>query len=655
MKQKISIGAAGMIVIAIGAIYLGLHRHSGIDSTAAPSTASPLSVSPVLIDTVNTQRHRENLDTIVSNTKLDESANVSCRARLNSSTFSNGAALARQSLGLAGNYAEQSASYQAPSTDNITAATIANEITDRLTADSGDNQTLTLLSKNTKYIGLAICSSDDRTFTLQSAASHSWQVVVQLYGTNPALESSTLPNTSTAPPMSAATQKAAQTALTPTTRAKETIRIPSPPHSPASPENPAIPSTPVTAPTCSHADDTAQSEYINWNNQTWWARNIYGNPGNNNWGRMYGNVCVLTDGSLQLGIQNVNNAWYSSEVDLEGPSLGYGQYSFTYDVDPAAAPNTILGLFVYDKDAPAQSYREIDIELSKWGDSANTSSAWYSVQDVTDHRERISDHGLSTGPYTSKFIWEAGQIYFSTVDAHGKLIGEQTVRSGVQDPGNARVAMNFWLMDGTAPATTHPKARIYNFTYTPSITHALTKAASFTPRFDTPTYWASYRGASVTDDELELPAQTNYPEAYAGTVLDLNDSSYTSHIAQVPELGNGTTEADFKLEYNADNALQLYISGGQLCGFYIVDGSKTARCFGSFSIAAQGYMRFRHDGTNIIFETSPDNMSWTTLWTFVSPFSGEILKTLRPSYAAGYWGAETAPGKLVIDTINGSK
>ncbi len=411
--------------------------------------------------------------------------------------------------------------------------------------------------------------------------------------------------------------------------------------------------------TCPQSPDTPQDTYLTWQNHKWWVRDIAGNPGNNHWGRTYGNACVMTDDSLRLGLRNVNGTWYSTEIDYEDGALGYGEYTFTYDYDAADLPsNSVLGIFVYDRNSPAQDYREIDIERSKWGNTAPYGAdMWYSVQSVTGKPERQSSHGMpSKGPYTSSFVWQAGQVYFKTVDAAGNLVGEHLTTSGVQTPGNASVVFNLWMMNGEVPmdGAAFPTVRILSFKHTPGITHNTVPAAQFdSSHLSMSTYWNRDEGnPTIGNGRMTLPATPSYTAAAGGSVLNLNNSSYSVHIAEVPALGNGTTESSIELRYDNNNKVSMYISGGTLCSSYNLASVRTQQCSGTYDPVQHANLRVLNSGGNLVYQSSSDNVTWTTLWTVANPFSTTQLSAMRPIFSAGYYGTETNTGNLVIDRIN---
>jgi hypothetical protein len=98
-------------------------------------------------------------------------------------------------------------------------------------------------------------------------------------------------------------------------------------------------------------------------------------PGPNRFGA--DDVRVDAGGRLHLGIVGKKGGWFCSEVVL-GRSLGYGEYRFVVrkeDLDD----NAVFGMFLWDARAPRLHFREVDIELSRWGDPRKA-NAQFAVQ-----------------------------------------------------------------------------------------------------------------------------------------------------------------------------------------------------------------------------------------------------------------------------------
>jgi|GEM_PF-792058 len=186
---------------------------------------------------------------------------------------------------------------------------------------------------------------------------------------------------------------------------------------------------------------------------TWNVRNTYGGPGPNNWTSSSNSVWVDNDGNLHLKIRKLGDNWYCSEVWTDD-SFGYGEYKFyvssnveNYD------ENIVCGLFTYLTDND-----EIDIEFSRWGDPGSN-AGWYVVQPSCPGNYESFPLNLTGDFSTHRFIWGPTQIKFESWHGHydeppqGNLIHEWTYTGDdIPDPGNEKLHLNFWLMNGIPPS-----------------------------------------------------------------------------------------------------------------------------------------------------------------------------------------------------------
>ena len=159
------------------------------------------------------------------------------------------------------------------------------------------------------------------------------------------------------------------------------------------------------------------------------------------------NAWTDAEGFLHLKLAQRDGKWTSAEVILTR-ALGYGTYMFvvrdTAHLDPAAA----LGLLTWDDQGADQNHRELDIEISQWGDRS-ISNAQYVIQPyyVPANVVRFS---APAGRLTHSFRWEPGRASFKTVRGTGASPGEPVVMqheftSGVPIPGTERVRMNLYF------------------------------------------------------------------------------------------------------------------------------------------------------------------------------------------------------------------
>jgi hypothetical protein len=155
------------------------------------------------------------------------------------------------------------------------------------------------------------------------------------------------------------------------------------------------------------------------------------------------NVWIDAQGFLHLRIAHSADGWTCAEMNLSR-SLGYGSYSFVERGGPALEPGTVLGLFTYDHSGVGSGHREIDIELSQWGDPA-IKNAQFVIQPY-NVPANVFRYVSPAGPtHTHSFRWEAGRVSFKTVESSGRVVAEHAFTSGIPSPGLETVHLNLYI------------------------------------------------------------------------------------------------------------------------------------------------------------------------------------------------------------------
>ncbi len=201
--------------------------------------------------------------------------------------------------------------------------------------------------------------------------------------------------------------------------------------------------------------NTLAQRKIQFSGINWYVRNDPGGPGPNEWSDSENNVWVDSLGYLHLKITKVGNTWYCSEVYTD-KSYGYAKYTFQLASNAEKYDrNIVVGLFTYETDS-----REIDIELSRWGDP-NSVAGWYTIQPPPYTSANQKSFALNmTNNYSTHIIdWSKDSI--SLQSYHGNFKGEPSADSliqqwtyiGSKNPPACveRLHINFWLLEGLAP------------------------------------------------------------------------------------------------------------------------------------------------------------------------------------------------------------
>lgn len=179
------------------------------------------------------------------------------------------------------------------------------------------------------------------------------------------------------------------------------------------------------------------------------------------------NAWTDAQGRLHLRIsRNRQGEWACAEIRMNR-GLGYGTYSFVVRDIPKLDPAVVLGMFTWDPSEAGQNHREIDIELSQWGDPASK-NAQYVIQPyyVAANVFRFDSPARTT--LTHSFVWEAGRVLFHTADSRKRRIEEHVFTSGTPSPGDERVHLNLYTYGKSRLPLQHDtEVVIEKFTYLP--------------------------------------------------------------------------------------------------------------------------------------------------------------------------------------------
>jgi hypothetical protein len=183
------------------------------------------------------------------------------------------------------------------------------------------------------------------------------------------------------------------------------------------------------------------SRTLHFNGYEWEIRGVPSNRGGTTSNYDPANAWTDTDGRLHLRIARGSGEWTCAEVTLTR-SLGYGLYSFQVRDVSSLEPAAVLGLFTWDDSMSDFNHRELDTEISRWGDPAGK-NAQYVVQPyyIPANVVRFS---APPGRLTYSFNWQPGRVSFKTVRQTGEEIAEHVFTSGVPEPGGEAVHMNLY-------------------------------------------------------------------------------------------------------------------------------------------------------------------------------------------------------------------
>jgi hypothetical protein len=161
------------------------------------------------------------------------------------------------------------------------------------------------------------------------------------------------------------------------------------------------------------------------------------------------NAWTDTTGALHMQIKKKSEKWSCAEIYLNR-SLGYGTYSVTVrdtsHIDPAA----VFTMYTFEDSAGEQHYREMDIEVSRWGDAANKDNAQYVIQPFYIPGN-VFPFATPSSTLTYVLRWESGHATFKafrgeSAGAGAQLVSAHEFSSGIPEPGKAIPRLIFYVV-----------------------------------------------------------------------------------------------------------------------------------------------------------------------------------------------------------------
>ena len=184
------------------------------------------------------------------------------------------------------------------------------------------------------------------------------------------------------------------------------------------------------------------------------------------------NAWVDSHGALHLRISKKGGKWTCAMV-LQTRSLGYGTYVFTVHDVSHLEPAAVLSAHTFDPSGGEQHYREMDVEMGRWGDAGNPDNLRYTIvpQYVPGNVVRFSQ---PAGVFTHSMLWEPGRGTFRTFrgswsfHSEGPPIHEHVFTSGVPSPGQELFVFMFYVVPSDAsPITRDNELVVDKFEYLP--------------------------------------------------------------------------------------------------------------------------------------------------------------------------------------------
>jgi hypothetical protein len=210
---------------------------------------------------------------------------------------------------------------------------------------------------------------------------------------------------------------------------------------------------------------------INFSGYGWKARTIAGDRGGLN--NLYDadNAWTDADGALHLRIKQRDGKWSCAELEIDR-GLGYGTYTMTVRDTTHLEPSAVLSMLTFDDWGGDQHYRELDVELGKWGDADAKNNAQFAVQPFYVPGN-VAPFILPEGTTTHSFQWQSGRVSFKSARGSSlapgvPLVAEHVFTAGIPSPAQERLLLMFFATPSEKTPLQHEnEVVIEKFEYLP--------------------------------------------------------------------------------------------------------------------------------------------------------------------------------------------
>jgi hypothetical protein len=148
-------------------------------------------------------------------------------------------------------------------------------------------------------------------------------------------------------------------------------------------------------------------------------------------------------GHLHLYLRKQNGRWTGSDVWVRR-SLGYGTYVAKLRIPQSFEPATTLRFFTWDNAEANQNHREMDIEITQWGDPA-AKNAQFVVQPYYVAANSFRFQVPANTTLEERMLWSPGQLRFEVHSS--RKLAEYAFSSGVPTPGGEKFHLSLGVYD----------------------------------------------------------------------------------------------------------------------------------------------------------------------------------------------------------------
>jgi hypothetical protein len=194
---------------------------------------------------------------------------------------------------------------------------------------------------------------------------------------------------------------------------------------------------------------------------------------------------------------------------------------------------------------------------------------------------------------------------------------------------------------------TQGTAYVDNINYAPPMPLISTLTDSFATQID-PLLWDTWGGATWSAGRARLESIGSYQGILSHTSYDFRESSIFAKVA--PPVYATSRETQFQVHRLDTNGYVMTIDqSGRLTFGQRAPGGITVLGSQTYDPVVHAWLRLRHSGSTVYFDTSPNGVAWANLYSTTTALD---LSSVFPEFVCGQWGTEADTQFAYIDGVN---
>lgn len=155
--------------------------------------------------------------------------------------------------------------------------------------------------------------------------------------------------------------------------------------------------------------------------------------------------------------------------------------------------------------------------------------------------------------------------------------------------------------------------------------------------------------ASLSGDDLVLPATSSYPTAITVSKYDVTDSHFGLELVKPPNVDNGSVSGNIAVTIDALNQVLFGWENDQLRVEMKINDVYSWHGYIAYSAINHKYLRISESAGTLRAQFSGDGKTWGDVYNVATPFN---MTNVDLTVISGNWNGAVTPGEAHYGGVN---